>query len=166
MIYIIIVFIVLLMIGLFLFLQYLKIKSFDDKINTCLDNITEILDNKETLVFKIINDINDEKLSKKSDFQKSDVIFQNENALFDIRWNLNQYINNKKINENYKKDLRKLNIIEESLDGLKDFYNITVLNYNELFLKKPFYFFYKLLGFEQRKSFKIRKLEEYVIFKI
>lgn len=165
MIYLIVILFILLGIGLFLFIKYSKIKDLNNKIEVCCDNIGEILESKRELVFKVIEEVNDEELTKKSEFNESESIFENESNLFDIRWNLNKYLDNKKITNQYKKDLRKLNVIEESIDGLKDFYNISVLNYNEIFLKKPFCYFYKMLGFEQKKSFKIRKLEEYEIFK-
>ena len=61
--------------------------------------------------------------------------------------------------------VKNLNILEENLDGLKDYYNANVLNYNEIFLKRYFNKLFRLLKFVDYKSFKIRKLEEYEIFK-
>ena len=60
---------------------------------------------------------------------------------------------------------RQIRDLEEELDGLKDYYNANVLDYNEIFLKKYFNKIFKLLKFDSYKAFKIRKLEEYEIFK-
>ena len=64
-----------------------------------------------------------------------------------------------------KKNVSELNVLEENIDGLKDFYNANVLNYNEIFLKSYLNKVYRFFKFNDYKSFKIRKLEEYEIFK-
>lgn len=163
MIYFVIIFIIVLLFGGLLGLKYFKLKNEKKKLEVVEENIFDILDKKQKAIEEVLTDINDEKLTNDSSFLEIASVFEVEDCLFNIRFNLNKYLDKKKLLDKYKKELRNLNSIEDNLDGLKDFYNAIVLNYNELFLKKPFYFFYKALKFEQNKSFKVRKLDEYEI---
>ena len=153
MIYIIGIIILLLVIFFFIVLfNYFKLKDFRTSIETCCDNINELLNTKHELINKLLKKIDNEKFNDKED------------ALFNISFEINKYLKDSK-NVEFKDEIRELNVLEENLDGLKDFYNTNVINYNEIFLNKVFNKIFILLKFDVYKSFKIRKLEEYEIFK-
>ena len=84
--------------------------------------------------------------------------------MFNVSFDINKYVKERK-DKKLLSEVKELNSLEESLDGLKDYYNANVLNYNEIFLKRYFNRLFRLLKFKDYKSFKIRKLEEYEIFK-
>ena len=84
--------------------------------------------------------------------------------MFNVSFDINKYVKDKKIVK-LKDKVKELNVLEENLDGLKDYYNANVLNYNEIFLKGYLNKLFRVLKFGDRKSFKVRKLEEYEIFK-
>ncbi|MBQ6547237.1 MAG: hypothetical protein IJL74_04495 [Bacilli bacterium] len=165
MIYVIGLIILLLVILFFIVLfNYFKLKDIKESIETCALSIDELLNSKLELVEKILKKIKNEKLKSSFEYDKDSTLYEREDALFNISFEINKYIkesNNKKL----KDDARELSAMEESLDGLKDFYNTNALNYNEIFFKKGLNKVFKLLKFEGYKSFKIRKLEEYEIFK-
>lgn len=165
MIYVIGVIILLLVMLFFIVLfNYFKLTDIKTSIETCSDNIDVLLDSKLSLIEKILKKIKNEKLEKSFEYDKDGTLYERENALFNISFEINKYIKDSK-NKKLKDEVRELNVLEESLDGLKDFYNTNVLNYNEIFFKRPFNKIFKLFKLEGYKSFKIRKLEEYEIFK-
>lgn len=165
MIYIIgIIIIVLLIGGFILFLKVSKLKDIKESLDICASNINEFLSKKLSLVNILLKDINDEKIKKDFSYSEDFTIYEKEEALFNISWNINKYIKDNNLKK-LKDKAKELNILEENLDGLKDFYNANVLNYNEIFLKKYFNRIFRLLKFGDYKAFKIRKLEEYEIFK-
>ena len=165
MIYVVGVVLVLLVIFFFIVLfNYFKLNDIKNSIDTCSDSIDALLESKVALIEKILKKTKDEKLKKMFEYDKDSTLYEREDALFNISFELNKHIKDSN-NKKFKDDIHELNDLEESLDGLKDFYNTNVLNYNEIFFKKVFNKIYKLLKFEGYKSFKIRKLEEYEIFK-
>lgn len=169
------------------FSNYSKLKDIKVSIDTCAENISESLNKKLELVKDLLKKVDNEKITREFVYDENASLYEREDALFNVSFELNKYIKDenskKKITKkgkakNKSKDkekeeksldfvneLKDLNILEENLDGLKDFYNANVLNYNEIFYKKPFNSIYKLLKLDTYKSFKIRKLEEYEIFK-
>lgn len=148
---------------IFLF-NYYKLKDINICIETCADNINNTLNTKLELVQKLLTKINSNKIEKKFEYDNESNIYEREDALFNVSFEINKYIKETK-NKKFKDDLNKLNILEENLDGLKDFYNTNVLNYNEIYFNRFFNKIFKLFKFDNYKSFKIRKLEEYEIFK-
>lgn len=133
-------------------------------IDTCSANIDSTLNKKLELVNKLLKDFDSEKIRKKYPYDENASLYEREDILFNLSFEINKYAKNHK-KKKFKDDLRELGTIEENLDGLKDFYNTNLLNYNEIFLKKVFNKIYKFLKFKNYKAFKIRKLEEYEIFK-
>lgn len=165
MIYIIGIIIIILLIGGFIiFLKVSKLNDIKESLDICASNINEFLSKKLSLVNILLKDINDEKIKKDFSYSEDFTIYEKEEALFNISWNINKYIKDNNLKK-LKNKAKELNILEENLDGLKDFYNANVLNYNEIFLKKYFNRIFRLLKFGDYKAFKIRKLEEYEIFK-
>lgn len=166
MIYIILaLFLVIFILAGFLFFKITKLKDMRESLVLCSDKINETLNKKYEIINSVLKKLNNEKLSKEFDYRDDLELHEKEKILFDMSFNLNKYIKNHKIKD-FDKELHDLSLIEESLDGLKDFYNAHVLNYNEIFLKKYFNKLYRLFKFDDYKSFKIRKLEEYEIFKV
>ena len=148
-----------------LFIKYKKLEDLENAIITCEENLEYQLKEKNEIIKILIKEINDEELNKFK-YNEEETIHEKENALFNIRWDINKYLlENPKKNNTFKKEIIKLNEIDDNIEGLKDYYNANVINYNELFLKKPLNLIYKLLKFTQYKSFKLRKIDDYEILK-
>ena len=165
MIYIIITITIILALVAILFIKYKKLEDLENAIITCEENLGYQLKEKNEIIKILIKEINDEELNKFK-YNEEETIHEKENALFNIRWDINKYLlENPKKNNTFKKEIIKLNEIDDNIEGLKDYYNANVINYNELFLKKPLNLIYKLLKFTQYKSFKLRKIDDYEILK-
>lgn len=106
-------------------------------------------------------------LNKLLNIEENLDVFQLEKALFDVRWNLNKLIEEEKIKikKESKTIITSLNEIEDEIEGLKDYYNSKAITYNEKYFKKPFYFLFKLFKLEDKKTFSLRKIENYEILK-
>ena len=140
MIYIIITITIILALLAILFIKYKKLEDLENAIITCEENLEYQLKEKNEIIKILIKEINDEDINK-------------------------YLLENPKKNNTFKKEIIKLNEIYDNIEGLKDYYNANVINYNELFLKKPLNLIYKLLKFTQYKSFKLRKIDDYEILK-
>lgn len=165
MIYIIIIITIILTLLAIVFIKYKKLEDLENAIITCEDNLENHLKEKNEIIKEVIKDINDEELNKFT-YNEEETIHEKEDNLFNIRWDINKYLlENPKKNKKFKKEIIKLNEIDDDIEGLKDYYNANVINYNEIFLKKPMNLIYKLLKFTQYKSFKLRKIDDYEILK-
>lgn len=165
MIYIIIIITIILALLAIVFIKYKKLEDLENAIITCEDNLENHLKEKNEIIKEVIKDINDDELNKFT-YNEEETIHEKEDNLFNIRWDINKYLlENPKKNKKFKKEIIKLNEIDDNIEGLKDYYNANVINYNELFLKKPMNLIYKLLKFTQYKSFKLRKIDDYEILK-
>lgn len=165
MIYIIIIMTIILALLAIVFIKYKKLEDLENAIITCEDNLENHLKEKNEIIKEVIKDINDEELNKFT-YNEEETIHEKEDNLFNIRWDINKYLlENPKKNKKFKKEIIKLNEIDDDIEGLKDYYNANVINYNEIFLKKPMNLIYKLLKFTQYKSFKLRKIDDYEILK-
>ncbi len=165
MIYIIIIITIILALLAIVFIKYKKLEDLENAIITCEDNLENHLKEKNEIIKEVIKDINDEELNKFT-YNEEETIHEKEDNLFNIRWDINKYLlENPKKNKKFKKEIIKLNEIDDDIEGLKDYYNANVINYNEIFLKKPMNLIYKILKFTQYKSFKLRKIDDYEILK-
>lgn len=163
--YIIIIILLILTLLAIIFIKYKKLKDIENAILTCEKSLNKQLKNKNEIIEKVIKSINNEELNKFT-YNEEETIHEKENNLFNIRWDINKYLlENPKKNNKFKNNILKLNQIDDDIEGLKDYYNANVINYNELFLKKPINLIYKLLHFTQYKSFKLRKIDDYEILK-
>lgn len=158
------VFLLLVIILGYLFFKYTKLREINDSINIASDSINSVLDKKLELVNDLLSKIKNDKIKSKFEYSDDYSIYEKENALFNVSFDINKYVKERK-DKKLLSEVKELNSLEESLDGLKDYYNANVLNYNEIFLKRYFNRLFRLLKFKDYKSFKIRKLEEYEIFK-
>ena len=148
----------------YLFFKYSKLKDINRSICIAEENISDVLDKKLNLLNELLKDINSKKIKDKFEYSDDFSIYEKENALFNVSFDINKYVKEKKISK-FRDKIKELNVLEEDLDGLKDYYNANVLNYNEIFLKGYLNKLFRVLKFGDRKSFKVRKLEEYEIFK-
>lgn len=148
----------------YLFFKYSKLKDINNSIEIASESINAVLDKKLELVNELLKDVKDKKIKEKFEYSGDFSLYEKENALFNVSFDINKYVKDKKIVK-LKDKVKELNVLEENLDGLKDYYNANVLNYNEIFLKRYFNKLFRFLKFGDYKSFKIRKLEEYEIFK-
>ncbi len=144
--------------------KYVKLKDVQKSIEMCIKSIDELLNKKLELVNSLLKDIDNKNIEEKFSYNEEASLYEREDILFNTSFEINKYIKEKKIKKLMPK-VQDLNNLEEDIDGLKDYYNANVLNYNDIFLKKNLNKLFKLLKFDSYKSFKIRKLEEYEIFK-
>ena len=144
--------------------KYVKLKDVQKSIEMCIKSIDELLNKKLELVNSLLKDIDNKNIEEKFSYNEDASLYEREDILFNTSFEINKYIKEKKIKKLMPK-VQDLNNLEEDIDGLKDYYNANVLNYNDIFLKKNLNKLFKLLKFDSYKSFKIRKLEEYEIFK-
>ena len=144
--------------------KYVKLKDVQKSIEMCIKSIDELLNKKLELVNSLLKDIDNKNIEEKFSYNVEASLYEREDILFNTSFEINKYIKEKKIKKLMPK-VQDLNNLEEDIDGLKDYYNANVLNYNDIFLKKNLNKLFKLLKFDSYKSFKIRKLEEYEIFK-
>lgn len=147
-----------------IFFKYSKLKDIKSSLEMCTNSINEALEKKLKLINEILIDIKDEKIKESFNYDEEASLYEREDALFNISFEINRFVKEGK-NKKLKDKIKVLNELEENLDGLKDYYNANVLNYNEIFLKKYFHKFFQFLKFDSYKAFKIRKLEQYEIFK-
>ena len=166
MLYIILaLFLVLFVFAGYIFFKVTKLKEIKNSLDICSNKIEDTLNKKHKIINDVLKKINNARLTKEFEYKDSFTLQEKEKCLFDIGFSINKYVNNHK-DLDLNNELRELNYIEETLDGLKDFYNAHVLNYNEIFLKKYLNKIYRVFKFSDYKAFKIRKLEEYEIFKV
>ena len=152
------IFFILFICGAFVFFKVNKLKDIEKSLEIVSSNIEEFLERKLGIITKLLDDIDDDKIKKEFSYSDDFTLLEKEDSLFNISWNIIKYIKDNDLKD-MKKDAHELNVLEENLDGLKDFYNANVLNYNEIYLKPSFNRVFKLFNFGDYKSFKIRKLE-------
>ncbi len=146
--------------------KYFKLKEFDKIISVCVDNLNETFDRLDKEITNILNSVKDDKIKEIYIVNNENLeLFERENMLFEISWSINKYFDDKKVKEKEKKILRSINNIDEETQGLKDYYNLNSVRYNELYNKIPFVYIFRLFGLNSKKIFKLRKLENYEILK-
>ena len=166
--YIIIGMVVVIAVIVFIVLNnYNKLKDLNNSLIAGEEMLLKTLNTKKDLLNKVKETSKNKELIKAMNFESNLNIFELEKTLFEVKWNLNKLINEKKYTP--KKDvistLDAINKTEEEIEGLKDYYNSKAITYNEFYYKKPFTTLYKLLKLEQKKTFSLRKIEDYEILK-
>ena len=151
--------------GAYLFFKVTKLREINNTLVLCTSKINDALDQKLDLINKLLKSINSAKLKKKFNYRDDLNLYEKEKALFDISFSINKFVKENQKTQ-FKNKVAELNALEENLDGIKDFYNANVLNYNEIFLKPYLNKVYRWLKYHDYSAFKIRKLEEYEIFKL
>jgi hypothetical protein len=161
-----IVFLALVILVLYTLYKVKELKFIQKKINKCIDNMEDLFEIKEMYINEIIKKKKNAKLSDKMfNYRENKTIFDKENVLFGVNWDiLSEYPDLIK-DEAFTSFCEYIEQTNEGIDGLKDFYNINVNKFNNLFSKKPFSLIYKTAGFERGKMFILRKLNEYEIEK-
>lgn len=158
---------IVLVLGLFFLNNYFKLKELNNFCNVSQERLFEVLNKKKNLLEKLKDQTKNKNLIKLLNIEENLDVFQLEKALFDVRWNLNKLIEEEKIKikKESKTIITSLNEIEDEIEGLKDYYNSKAITYNEKYFKKPFYFLFKLFKLEDKKTFSLRKIENYEILK-
>lgn len=160
-------FFIIFLCSVYIFFKVNKLNDIKKSLELCEKKINDALTNKYKIVLDILEKLDNDKLNKFFVYTEDLSLAEREKSLFDISFKINKYLKENKTKlKKFEEEMRTLNINEETLDGLKDFYNANVLNYNEIFYKKYFNKIYKLFKFNEYRSFKIRKLEEYEIFRL
>ncbi len=158
------IFLILFIAFLYIFFNIVKLKDYKFSLEYSISSIEDALSKKFDCINDLLDDINNKGLKDKFSYNSETSLQERENSLFSISWDINKYVKDKKLDKFYD-DVAVLNSMEENLDGLKDFYNSNVLNYNEIFLKPYLNKIFRFFKFSDYKSFKVRKLEDYEIFK-
>jgi len=163
---IIILVLLIIFVILYIYDNYQKLLDILENINTSKGKIDEILDKKKEYLEKLSNDSKEKEL-KIMLKEETTNIFSKEDMLFNVRWKLEDLINDKKYTpeKEYKDYYERLKTLEEDLEGLKDYYNSKVILYNEKYLNKVFCNIYKMLKLDKQKKFKLRKIESFEILK-
>lgn len=146
------------------FFKYTKLKEAQNSIDVCYNKINETLEKKLDIVKEALNTVRNEKLKNSFSYDESADVYEKEKSLYDIGFELNKYSKQSK-SKKLKEIIKSLNEMEEELDGLKDYYNSNLLSYNDIYMNKYFNKIFKLLKFNSYRSFRIRKIEDYEIFK-
>lgn len=169
--------ILLLIIFLIILNNYLKVKDLNSNIDASVLNIQDVLTKKKDTINSVIEIVKDEKVKALFEkYNENDNIFVKDTLLFDISWNINKLLldkdnDKKKKKRKSKKDEKiddfekEIASLDESLEGLKDYYNANAIKYNELINKKPLKLLYKILKLTEKETFEYSKLSEYEILK-
>ncbi len=169
MFYVIVVLIILLVIGILFLIGYKKIKVSYKHLDMCVINLEEVLDNKNIVINNMLDVLNSKKLKDIKNYSDDLNILLKEKELFEERLEINKYLEGagkkKASNSEVKKIIDSLNIIDEDLDGLKNYYNTYANIYNDYLDRGFFRFIYKLMHLEKKELFDVRKLEDYEILK-
>ena len=101
MIYAIGIIILILIIGFgYMFFKYSKLKDINNSIDICEENINDLLDKKLELVNSLLKSIKNEKIKKNFNYSDDLSIYEKEDALFNVSFDINKYINDKTSIEN------------------------------------------------------------------
>lgn len=159
--------IILIFIITFVSISILRLRELEDNMNICSANIENTLSEKFDNLSGLIEIIKEERFHKQLELFNEKDLFEKEKFLFNLRWDVNKYLNEQKIKETEEivSFTKKLNLLEESIEGLKDYYNTQVMIYNEKMIHPIFSFIYQLFHFQKKEIFQLRKLEEYEILK-
>lgn len=160
---------ILLGIGIFIIIIFIlrliskkRIKDYDQKLNICFDEIESVLDSKSSLIQITIKAINNKKLIQSFKTNIEENIFEKDDFLYDFVGNIKKSLEKKK-----KKDLKvndymkEIDLLDEDLEGLKNYYNSNASKYNYMLDSKVFKIFYVICKLNKKEVFKLRKLEEY-----
>lgn len=158
---------VIIIIGVIVAINYLKLKDLSETIKICEGKINESLTEKKELLNQICKDCKNKELSKISNIEDNLNLFEFDNTLYNIKNKINMLINDKKYKP--KKEIleviKNLNDVDDNIEGLIDYYNSKVSVYNNRYEVKPFNYIYAILKLKNIETFKIKKVVDYEILK-
>ncbi len=158
---------VIIIIGVIVAINYLKLKDLSETIKICEGKINESLNEKKELLNQICKDCKNKELSKISNIEDNLNLFEFDNTLYNIKNKINMLINDKKYKP--KKEIleviKNLNDVDDNIEGLIDYYNSKVSVYNNRYEVKPFNYIYAILKLKNIETFKIKKVVDYEILK-
>ena len=165
MVYVIGILVLLLLVAfIFIFFKCVRLKEIKNSIDACSLKINDFLEEKLNMVKEMFKSVRNEKIKDSFNYDESYNVYEKENALYNIGCDLNKYIKESK-SKKLKEMIKVFNEKEEELDGLKDFFNANVQSYNDIYANKYLNKIFKLLKYDSYKTFRIRKMEDYEIFK-
>ena len=166
--------VLLFIIGIIIFFNCINLKEKNESLIVCQESIYDLFLEKKKHLEKLTLIINNKNSDKEITIEKEMTIFECEELLFNKDKEINKLLEEliqsktkkkkpdpKEINEIHK----LLDLLEESIEGLKDYYNNHANNYNKYFHKKIFHFFYETFGFKEKNVFKLREIEKFEILK-
>ncbi len=153
--------VLIILLGLFIYTKITYLKEENDNLKVALDKIKVLLDKKKELLLKLVKILKYDNTILDNDNQD---VFLLDTQLFDLRWDLNKLLEESK-NKKIPNIIKDLDLLEEELLGLKDFYNSHAKDYNFMYDKKVLCCFYKLFKLERKELFSVKKLDKYEILK-
>ena len=74
-----------------MFFKYTKLREINDSINIASDSINSVLDKKLELVNDLLSKIKNDKIKSKFEYSDDYSIYEKENALFNVSFDINKY---------------------------------------------------------------------------
>lgn len=127
---------IILVLAIILFIHYLKLKEIHEIIETCTSKIIDVMEEKKKTVRAILEKIKNVELKNTYIFDGNEDMFTLEEILFRATWDINKEGETLKKNKATKKLLKELKEEDEALEGLKDFYNVKMTKYNNIYSRK------------------------------
>ena len=87
----ILILIIILLCG-YLFFKYSKLKDINNSLEIATENINTILDKKFELVNELLKEIKNDKIKEKFSYSDEYSIYEKENALFDVSFDINKFV--------------------------------------------------------------------------
>jgi len=158
---------ILVLATLFVVISILRLRELEKNQEVCAMNIEESLKEKYTLLSNLVQLLKEERFVKQFEIISDKDLFEKEKSLFNLRWDINKYMKEQKIEktEEIKDLLKQLAMLEENIEGLKDYYNMQSMLYNEKIDQPIFSIIYRIFKLKKKDIFQLRKLEEYEILK-
>ena len=162
----IIIGLIVLGLGIVFFMKYLNLKELMDIVYKSKEELSKLLQMKKELLISLMEGITDESFTKTIEIAENNLIHEIDETLYKKKNKILLFLtDNNLINEKETNILKELSLVEDSIEGLKDFHNKQAYVYNESFYKKPFYWIFSLLKHKEIENLKANKAIEYQVLK-
>ncbi len=158
--------IIVILIGLVIFFRISDLKDINKNLDIAKDRVRDLLNKKKGLILELKDLLEKKKVSNIYIKDDDTDILSLDDSLVKASSKIQEF--KEEDFSDYKKAkpiLKKLALLEDDIDGLKDYYNTYANKYNLHYERKPFIYIYKLFKFEKLELFKQKKLEQYEILK-
>ena len=162
--------IIIIIIIFVIWFNYKKINNIKSNLEVCSNHIIELLNKKTELLLKLNKEDKNKDLESSLSFEDNISLFEKEKKLFNITVNIDENFLKKKLKKNKKEQksgslLEEIKVVDDNLEGLKDYYNTYVNLFNSFFRKKPFIYIYKIFNLYEMQTFESKRTEKYEILK-
>ena len=140
----------------------LNLKDTENKLDMAITKLMEIFNTEREYLVEEIDIIHEDEATKELIFSYEFDIFKYDQELYEKRKVISNLITEKS-NDELDEIEKKLVLLTENMEGLKDFYNSNAKNFNYAFNKIPLKYIYKLFRFKEKTLFNHRKITEFEI---